>query len=164
MRFNMARFDDLTETMGPGRRACLWVRGCPFHCEGCPTPEYRARERSSWRGVDEIINLLAKSVSEHRISGVSFSGGEPFAQAKSLILVAQAAHRLGLSVLSWSSYTIEELRDQKAPPGAAGLLAELDVLIDGRCKQKNGPLLPLRDSAHQKIHLLTNRYQESDFS
>ena len=39
----------------------------------------------------------------------------------------------------------------------------LDVLIDGRFQQEL-PSAPLRGSTNQRIHLLTDRYSESDFT
>jgi len=29
-----------TITLGPGLRSVIWVQGCPFHCEGCISPEW----------------------------------------------------------------------------------------------------------------------------
>lgn len=37
---SVGHFEPTTRAMGPGLRACLWVRGCPIRCPRCATPEF----------------------------------------------------------------------------------------------------------------------------
>lgn len=153
-----------TISMGPGLRAVVWVAGCSINCKGCATPKLIGKERGVWRTVEEVGEWLARDKAAHGIEGVSFSGGEPFEQASGLADVARIARGLGLSTLSWSGYTRAQLEGPKAPPGAAALLAELDVLIDGPFMLKKMAGDTYRGSSNQVIHYLTDRYGPADFA
>ncbi len=95
----------------------------------------------------------------HRLEGVTLLGGEPFEQAEALSLFARGAHALGLSVMTFSGYTLEELRAPSAPACSAALLAETDLLVDGRYDQRQ-PERARRwaGSQNQRFHFLTSRY------
>jgi anaerobic ribonucleoside-triphosphate reductase activating protein len=94
-----------------------------------------------------------------RIEGVTLQGGEPFEQAAPLAEVARAVRALGLSVMAFSGYTLEELRAAR-DPGVAALLGETDLLVDGRFDRER----PERErrwvgSSNQRFHFLTDRYR-----
>lgn len=162
---NVGAFEPCTTAMGPGRRACLWVRGCSINCPGCATPEFIERTPPTLATVDDLVARIAHAAREHDLEGVSFSGGEPFEQAEALARIAAAARRIGLSVLSWSGYARNALEGPRAPQGSRELLAELDVLIDGPFLTRAATdLLPLRGSSNQRLHLLTPRYAAGDFA
>ena len=62
--------------------------------------------------------------------GVTFSGGEPFAQAEALLPLAKMLKDAGYEVASYTGYTVRAAaRGHTGPAGAAA--AKLDVLIDG---------------------------------
>ena len=66
------------------------------------------------------------------LSGITFSGGEPFVQAEPLCHLADAVHAAGKNVYAYSGYTCEELYSlaQKIP-AVGRLLDKVDVLVDG---------------------------------
>lgn len=164
MNVNVGVFDPCTTSMGPGKRACLWVRGCSINCKGCGTPELIPSLPSNVLSTDEIIAMIRQAKEEFGIEGVSFSGGEPFEQALALANIAQEVRSLGLSTLSWSGYTRRCLESLRAPNGAQTFLSSLDVLIDGpfvKSKMRSG--LVSRGSSNQVIHFLTDRYTQADF-
>jgi anaerobic ribonucleoside-triphosphate reductase activating protein len=161
---DLGRFEPrVIEAIGPGSRAGIWVRGCPFRCSGCCSPEF---QRSGQIGhavtVSEIIDWIKSAQHEYCIEGITFSGGEPFQQAEALAVIGAAARQLGLSVQCWTGYTLEELQATDAPAQAAALLRVIDVLIDGRFVQ-DLPNAPMRGSTNQRIHFLTGRYSEGDY-
>ncbi|MFA4955236.1 MAG: 4Fe-4S single cluster domain-containing protein [Patescibacteria group bacterium] len=161
---NVGAIEACTRAMGPGQRFCLWVRGCPLRCADCATPQFLAREAASEISLQEILAQLDEAEQMYAIQGVSFSGGEPFTQAAALAQVARHARSLDLSVLAWSGFTLAALRSPNAPSGAEELLAELDVLIDGPfIRAQITDRLPLRGSANQRLHLLTDRHDVADF-
>jgi len=162
---NLGHFEPVTRAMGPGLRACLWVRGCSIHCPGCISPGYRDRDPACAIALWRMLQKIRKAKEKHGIEGVSFSGGEPFDQAPVLTALAEAVHLLGLSTLAWSGYTCRHLEGRRAPRSARDLLTHLDVLIDGPFQIKHrAEGLPLRGSSNQQIHLLTNRYRLEDLS
>ena len=61
--------------------------------------------------------------------GVTFSGGEPFAQAEGFCTLAKLLKEHGYEVASYSGYTFEELMNGST--AQQQLLQQLDVLIDG---------------------------------
>lgn len=161
---NVGNFEPLTRAMGPGRRACLWTRGCSIDCPGCVTPEFIPRFPERRHDVDEVWGWIETAARERGIEGVSFSGGEPFEQAAPLAEIARRVRAVGLSTLAWSGYVRRHIEGPNAPPGAGEFLAALDVLIDGpfvRRKAADGQ--PLRGSSNQVLHLLTDRYRPEDF-
>ncbi|MCX6714446.1 MAG: 4Fe-4S single cluster domain-containing protein [Candidatus Uhrbacteria bacterium] len=163
MNVNVGVFDPCTESMGPGKRACLWVRGCSINCKGCGTPELISSLPLQPSRVQDILTQVRLAKEEHGIEGISFSGGEPFEQALALAHIAKEARALGLSTLSWSGYTRRHIESLRAPNGARNLLDQLDVLIDGPFATRLVKLgLPLRGSSNQVIHRLTDRYSEVD--
>lgn len=161
-QINVGVFEPCVTTMGPGKRACLWVRGCAISCAGCSTPDLIPDGPKTLRGMISMFGEIERAKQEHDIQGVSFSGGEPFDQAHVLAPLARFCRLMGLSTLSWSGYTLEHLGSPQAPEGSKALLSHLDVLIDGPFDQSLIAKEPLRGSSNQRIHLLTDRYKLSE--
>lgn len=83
-------------------------------------------------------------------TGITFSGGEPFAQAAGFAKLAQLLKTAGYEIASYSGYTFEELLKGTAEQRA--LLEQLDVLIDGRYDETQRTLsAAYRGSANQRI-------------
>src|SRR5437870_3480299 len=93
---HLARRTDRCTVLGPGVRAVLWVQGCPFRCPGCVAPETLPFTGGTEVRVDDLAGQL---VALSAIEGVTFSGGEPMAQADALAaLVDQVRTHRDLSV------------------------------------------------------------------
>ncbi len=75
--------------------------------------------------------ILEKIKRNPLLSGVTFSGGEPFCQAAALAELGAAVKALGLELAIYTGYTFEELLDEN-DPDRMRLLALADTLIDGR--------------------------------
>ena len=132
---------------GPGIRTTIFCQGCPHHCEGCHNPE-------TWDfgcGTDVPVEDLVDVVRSNPLCrGVTFSGGEPFAQAKGFAKLARLLKEKGYEVASYSGYTFEALlegsEDQKE------LLSSIDILIDGPFLLAEKSLeVPFRGSRNQRI-------------
>ena len=65
------------------------------------------------------------------LTGITFSGGEPFIQAKQLLPLAKFIKEKGLELASYTGFLFEELYNNKVP-FARELLNYIDVLIDGK--------------------------------
>ena len=113
---------------GPGFRYVVFVQGCPHHCKGCHNPE-------SWdpgAGHDMTVGEIFDEIRERTgLRGVTFSGGEPFEQADALADLGRLIKDSGLSLMSYSGYTLEEL-EERHDPATDELLGMLDMLVDGR--------------------------------
>jgi len=143
--------------LGPGLRAVIWVQGCPFACPNCIVPE-------SWdAGGGEVVALeeLADWVTaQPEIEGVTYSGGEPMAQAEALArLTDRIRRKRDLGVVCYTGYTWEHLQGRGTPEQHA-LLARIDLLIDGvYLEGRHGDLL-WRGSANQRLLPLSPRYRD----
>ncbi len=113
---------------------------------------------SSLRRVDDLIaDILAAG---NAIEGVTLSGGEPLEQPRAALAIAEAIRaRSDLSILVFSGYSVDEIRAQPLGPA---ILAAIDVLIDGRYQAPQRLGQGLRGSRNQRIHLLSDRYRQSD--
>lgn len=119
---------DESEVNGPGCRAVVWVQGCKRECPACFNKESWSFEVNQLIAVDELAQRI---LSNPHNQGVTFSGGEPFWQAPALAQLARKLKAAGLNVMSFSGFTLQELRSPNAPIGAQELLEQLDILVDG---------------------------------
>lgn len=158
MKLNLARTLCRSAANGPGERFVVWVQGCPLGCPGCWNPDTWAFTPRLVRDVDD---LAAEILSTEAIDGVTFTGGEPFAQARPL---AELAHRVklrGLSVFVFTGYDLHELRSD----AAKRLLDVTDVLVAGRYVSERRTLTsPWLGSANQRVHFLSDRHGPSDMT
>jgi anaerobic ribonucleoside-triphosphate reductase activating protein len=117
---------------GPGFRYVLFVQGCPHHCHGCHNPESWAFDAGCEMTVDEIFGEIKE---KKGLRGVTFSGGEPFEQVPALLDLAKKIKDAGLTLMSYSGYTLEEL-EARHDQATDELLEQLDMLVDGRYDEK----------------------------
>jgi anaerobic ribonucleoside-triphosphate reductase activating protein len=107
----------------------------------------------------EVEDLAHRIISDGRVEGVTFVGGEPFAQAEGLAELGRAMQESGLSVVTFSGYVFEKLQ-RSARKGWRDLLAVTDLLIDGPFRIDLADMSrPWVGSANQRYHFLTDRYR-----
>ncbi len=154
---HLAQKTDACTVLGLGRRAVLWVQGCPFRCPGCVAPETQP-----FRGGETVdVGTLADELNRvPDIEGLTFSGGEPFAQAAALAnLIDQIRNRRpDLSFMSYTGFTLEYLVEH-GTNAQKTLLRQLDILIDGSYQADRHTNLRWRGSDNQRVHFLTDRYR-----
>jgi anaerobic ribonucleoside-triphosphate reductase activating protein len=147
-----------TEAEGPGKRFAVWFQGCPLRCPGCCNPEYLPFKGGETKTLREMAGRMRQAREETGIEGITLLGGEPSAHAGGAAALARAARELGLSVMTFSGYTIEQLRETP-DPAVGELLALTDILVDGPY-DRTQPDDERRwiGSRNQRIHFLTDRY------
>jgi anaerobic ribonucleoside-triphosphate reductase activating protein len=157
----VAQIVPCTEAEGPGKRFAVWFQGCPLRCPGCCNPEFLPFRGGETRTLDELVRLLDEAIGLG-VEGVSLLGGEPFAHAVPAAALAKAVRDRGLTVMVYSGYTIEQLREM-TEPGVAELLARTDLLVDGPYLRER-PDTERRwiGSTNQRVHFLTERYRPDD--
>ena len=132
---------------GPGIRTTIFSQGCPHHCPGCHNPETWAFGLGTDMEEETILEIVR---SNPLCRGVTFSGGEPFAQAAGFAKLGRLLKEKGYEVASYSGYTFEELLEGSADQKA--LLQTIDVLIDGPFVQAEKSLeVAFRGSRNQRI-------------
>ena len=158
---SIARIVPVTEAEGPGRRFAVWFQGCPLRCPECCNPEMLPFAGGRPVGVDQLCADMDAALARG-IEGVSLLGGEPFAQPGAAAALARAAHGRRLTVMVFSGFTIEQLRES-VDAAVHELLRETDILVDG-------PYLRDRPERHrrwigssnQRVHFLSERCQADD--
>ena len=132
---------------GPGIRVTVFCQGCPHHCPGCHNPETWEFGCGTPMEEETILSIVR---SNPLCRGVTFSGGEPFAQAEGFARLARLLKDAGYEVASYSGYTFEQLYD--GTPAQRQLLSLIDVLIDGPFVLSERSLqLAFRGSRNQRI-------------
>lgn len=147
-----------TEAEGPGRRFAVWFQGCPLRCPGCCNPEFLSFKGGEPMSLPELVRMLEGAQDQSGIEGVTLLGGEPFAHAPGAAALASEARHRDLSVMVFSGYTIDQLRDM-ADPAVARLLTLVDILVDGPyVREQPDTRRRWVGSTNQRIHFLTDRY------
>lgn len=146
-----------TKVEGPGNRTCIFLQGCLQHCPGCNSPQ-------TWPLTDgeeyEVKELSEEILSNNKIEGVTFSGGEPLLQSKALYMLAVILKEKGLSVVTFTGYSFELIKKVN-DANWNKLLDVTDILITGSFKKEEKTTEKIWvGSANQKHHFLSNRYQD----
>lgn len=144
---------------GPGWRAVVWVQGCSLRCRGCFNTHLWPT--GGGRRVDPRA-LGRRLAGLDGVEGITVLGGEPFDQAHALAILTREVRAADRSVMVFTGYRLEELR-QDGPPGSVDLLAQIDLLVDGPF----ATALPERTrpwvgSTNQRFIHLTPRYRGLD--
>ena len=147
MEINVAGIVGESIVDGPGIRLTVFCQGCPHHCPGCQNPETWAFEERTRMDTRDILEMVKRNPMIH---GVTFSGGEPFAQGEAFAELAKLLHEGGYEVAAYSGYTFEQLyngtEEQKH------LLENIDILVDGPFLEEQRSLDVLfRGSRNQRV-------------
>ena len=147
---------------GPGLRYVVFTQGCPHKCKGCHNP---GTHRSGAGHVLDIRDILRGFIENPLLSGITFSGGEPFLQPGPLSVLAAQVNGLGKNVAVYTGYEYEQLRDLARQDAYIGKLLDLtDILIDGPYVESLRNLeLQYRGSSNQRVLELKNGRISSSF-
>ncbi len=118
---------------GEGIRFTIFTQGCPHHCEGCHNPQTHDFNGGIVVNTDELLEKIKENP---LLDGVTFSGGEPFCQARELAVLGKKIKSLGLNITTYTGYTFEELYTNRYKNHWEELLAVTDILIDGHFIQE----------------------------
>lgn len=114
---------------GNGLRYTIFVQGCPHHCKGCHNPQTHSFDGGKEVSISDLFETITSNT---LLDGVTFSGGEPFAQAKPLVELADLVKQnTNLNIVTYTGYTFEDIITSNNPDWIA-LLNSTDILIDGK--------------------------------
>src|SRR5262249_20364225 len=105
---HVAQIVSCTEAEGPGKRFALWFQGCPLRCPGCCNPEMLPFEGGTLTTTEKIVAQLSESAAVNHLEGITLLGGEPLAHAAGGVALARSAHELGLNVMVFTGYLLED--------------------------------------------------------
>ena len=115
MKFRLASLVNDSIVDGPGFRLTVFVQGCPHHCPGCHNPQ--THDPAGGRDADTDW-VLEKAAENPLLSGITLSGGEPFAQPEAMAALARGAKEQGLHVMAYSGYMSQNgTQEQPMNPG-----------------------------------------------
>lgn len=151
---NLAAFLEKSKANGSGSRAVVWVQGCPIHCTECFNSQMWSFEPQELVSVRNMAERILHN--RRNITGVTFTGGEPFCQAKALGELGEILQTNGLNIITFTGYTLQELQmigyhDWKK------LLAVTDILVAGPFIAKLACNDNLRGSSNQQIIFLSDQ-------
>lgn len=135
---------------GPGIRFTLFVQGCPHHCDGCHNPQTHDFGGGYTTNTEEIYNKIAANP---LLDGITFSGGEPFCQARPLYFLGKKLRKQCYGLITYTGYTFEYLIDNASSENYFyELISISDFLVDGRFdKSRKNYMLRFRGSDNQRI-------------
>ncbi|WP_142413303.1 anaerobic ribonucleoside-triphosphate reductase activating protein [Hathewaya massiliensis] len=144
---------------GPGIRRVFFSQGCIHNCKGCFNPHTH-----NFEGGEEFkISLLVEEVKKNpMLSGVTFSGGDPFEQAESFYYLAKEIKKLELNIWCYTGYTFEYISNNMYKRKFwRELLSNVDVIIDGKfIKEEKDETLKYRGSKNQRIIDVKNSLEQ----
>lgn len=147
-KLNVSGITEDSITDGPGLRFVLFVQGCPHHCRGCHNPSTHIFGVGLDMSVDEIYQRIKNNPLQ---TGITFSGGEPFCQAKLLADLAERLKKRNYHIAVYTGYTFEELINS-GDCDKLRLLSNIDILIDGKFElEKRNLEILFRGSENQRI-------------
>ena len=131
---------------GKGLRVVAFLQGCPHGCDGCHNPKLLPFEGGISYEPEALSKaILAQLTPIHR--GVTFSGGDPLAQAEGLLQVIKALRlsKPDLNIWVYTGYLFEEVKEYP-------VLKEINVLVDGPFIMAQRDIsLPFCGSGNQRI-------------
>lgn len=147
MNKNMLQVVDIVEGTsvdGPGLRTSIYLAGCEHHCPGCHNPGTWSFDAGRQMDIDEIVGII-----DYNNFDVTFSGGDPMYNAKSLLPLARRIKESGRNIWCYTGFSFEQViqnEDMRA------LLDYIDVLVDGPYieSRRNTELL-FRGSDNQRL-------------
>ncbi|MBB1299894.1 radical SAM protein [Pseudoalteromonas sp. SR44-8] len=158
---NVAAIVDATDAEGPGTRTAIWVQGCLKRCPSCCNPDFLKLEPASVIAVKKLKKKIESNKKHFGIEGITLLGGEPVLQAPGLSELAEFAQRIGLSVMLFTGYKLEELKESQFN-GIDKLLRHVDIVVDGEFEsdiiEQNRNWV---GSENQNFHYLSEKYDEA---
>ena len=135
---------------GDGMRFVLFMSGCPHKCIGCHNEEMQNYNYGDSIEIDEIFNTIKSNMGI--INGITYSGGEPFEQPESLIMLSKRIkNELNINIWCYTGYLLEDILDSSNFKQIE-LLNYIDVLIDGKFDiNKTSNPLKYTGSSNQRI-------------
>ena len=135
---------------GPGIRFVVFTQGCFHNCLGCHNPQTHDVNLGKYELIEKIVEKIDENP---LLKGVTFSGGEPFLQAKQLSKLVDELKNKKLDIITYTGYNYEDLLEKaNEDNGFLELLKRTDILIDGKFDiNKKDENLLFRGSSNQRV-------------
>ena len=140
---------ELSVVDGIGFRYVIFCSGCPHRCNGCHNKHLWELESGNEVSVEELFENI-KNLPDH--VNITFSGGEPFFQAKAFSnLAKKIKENTNKTIWCYTGFRYEDLIESNKEEFIE-LLKNIDVLVDGPfILEQRDITLPFRGSSNQRI-------------
>ncbi|OAA91693.1 anaerobic ribonucleoside-triphosphate reductase activating protein [Clostridium coskatii] len=133
---------------GPGMRRVFFAQGCRHNCKGCFNPSTHDFKGGQLKDIDKLVCDIKDNP---MVSGVTFSGGDPFEQPEEFAYMADKIKELNLNIWCYTGYTFESIVNG-SDMAKKCLLNNVDVLVDGKFEEnKKDTKLKFKGSSNQRI-------------
>ena len=141
-KFFIAGIDKGSIVDGEGWRYVIFFQGCKHHCDGCHNPETWDFEHGNAMTVEDIVHDL-EECNSNRLMDITFSGGDPFFQAKAIVPLAKELKALGYNIWAYTGFSFDNFLEFKQTGSSQTnkgvivdkdmihLLSYIDVVVDG---------------------------------
>lgn len=157
---------------GEGIRTVIWTQGCPHNCFGCHNPETHDFNGGALVPITEVYDIIDTLEGQ---DGITFSGGDPFAQPKECAEIAKYAKAKGYNIWCYTGFTFENLISMStSKKEIMDFLNQIDVLVDGKFEiakrsfalkfagSSNQRIIDVAKSLEAKRVILVSKYYEED--
>lgn len=157
---------------GEGIRTVIWTQGCPHNCFGCHNPETHDFNGGALVPIQEVYDIIDTLEGQ---DGITFSGGDPFAQPKECAEIAKYAKNKGYNIWCYTGFTFENLISMSnSKTEIMDFLSQIDVLVDGKFEiakrsftlkfagSSNQRIIDVAKSLEEKRVILVSKYYEED--
>lgn len=94
---NVHSYESMGTFDGPGLRLVVFLQGCPFRCLYCANPDTIEFQEGKPTPQEEIVQMaVSQKPFFGKRGGITFSGGEPTAQAEALVPLVKELKRQGI--------------------------------------------------------------------
>ena len=141
-------FESLTN--GKGLRKIFFSKGCKHNCKNCHNESMNSFDGGELLDIDFLVNSVLDTP---YLKGVTFSGGDPFYQAKAFAEFAIKLKKHNINIWCYTGFKYEELiKLSEKDDGIYNLLHHIDVLVDGPyIEELNDGTTRYRGSKNQRI-------------
>ena len=96
---NVHSYESMGTFDGPGLRLVVFLQGCNFRCLYCANPDTIEAKGGTATDPEEIVRMaVSQKAFFGKKGGITFSGGEPTFQAKSLIPLFKRLKEAGIHI------------------------------------------------------------------
>ena len=139
---------------GPGERVVVWLQGCPRRCTGCFNQSFLSEDGGTIMTSTEVIEFVQ---SVKGVDGVTFSGGEPLAQARGLLPVVSALSDQGMGIVMFTGFKEAALMTDVH---RRRVVERCDLIVAGPYRRELPGTNPLLASTNQTLVFMTDRYKQ----
>lgn len=136
---------------GEGIRVVVFTCGCPHKCKGCQNDMTWDIKNGIKYNIEEVYFYIKSILDKGNYDGITFSGGDPLYQEKSVQKLIKLLRKYNPSLNIWlyTGYVYEDIQDNE-------ILKDINTLVDGPFIESKKGKIRFRGSSNQRLLYLKN--------